>query len=62
MNTKHMEICTYVNGVDVVDALEGSGGIVVYIGKLSYIPHSRGFLFARTSQTLGKSQTLFARL
>ena len=36
-----MEIYTYVNDVDVVDALEGSGGIVGYIGKLqiwSYVP------------------------
>ena len=29
-----MELCTYVKDVDVVDALEGSGEIVGYIGIL----------------------------
>ena len=36
-----MELWTYVKAVDVVDALEGSGGIVGYIGILhiwSYVP------------------------
>ena len=40
-NTTHMEICTYLNGVDVVDALEGSGEIVGYIEIQhiwSYVP------------------------
>ena len=29
-----MELCTYVKCVDVVDALEGSGGIEEFIGIL----------------------------
>ena len=39
--TTHMEFCTYVKAVDVVDALKASGGIVKYMGILhiwSYVP------------------------
>ena len=40
-NTTHMELCTYVKAVEIVDALEGSGEIVRYIGIQhiwSYVP------------------------